>query len=72
MLVVLLGPDLLLSLVPHPTIVTSVLGDPCLGEDSRVETGHYGDVAFTARSRLGQDDIADLESAIGLVTRPGI
>ena len=70
MFVVLLGPDLLLSLVPHPTIVTSILGDPCLGQNCRIETRHNGNVPFTTRSRLGQDDIADLETAIGLVARP--
>ena len=72
MLVVLLGPDLLFSLVPHPTIVTSVLSDPCLGKNGRVETRYDGDVTFTTRGCLRQDDVANLESAIGLVAGPGI
>ena len=71
-LVVLLGPDLLLGLVAHPTIVTSVLSDPCLGKSGRVETRYDGDVSFTTRGSLGQDDVADLESAIRLVAGPGI
>ena len=72
MVVVVYGPDLATGLVSDPAVDTSVLGDPRLGKNCRIEGRHYSDVPLTARGLLRQDDIADLEAAVGLVTSPGI
>ena len=71
-LVVLLGADLLLGLVAHPTVVGTILSDPCLGQNRGVEPRHYGDMTPSSRSGLGQDDVADFEPAVRFVTGPGI
>ena len=70
MLVVLDRTDLATGLVTEVSVDRTVLCDPCLGQDSRTESGNHGNMSTTARGLLGQNDIADLESTVGLVTGP--
>ena len=64
--------NLALGLIPHVTVGASVLSDPCLRKNRRIESSHHSDVSALAGRILLEDNIADLESAVGLVAGPGI
>ena len=70
MLIVLDGTDLITGLITEVSINRTVFGDPCLGQYGRPETRDHGNMPATTRGLLGQNDVADLESAVGLITGP--
>ena len=58
------------SLVTSITVDGTVFRDPGLGEDRRASLSHDGHVTTASGSSLAQDDVANLETAVRLVTVP--